>query len=59
MVVVRAGNKPEPSVTGIKNIRTKISGLNLQDVNVDLESGSVDAQESKDGEQEWWWWWWW
>lgn len=43
------GNKPEPSVSGIKNIKTKISSLKLQDVNVDLDIGSVDAQESKDG----------
>lgn len=43
------GSQPEPAVSGMANIKEKISALGLANAQVNLDSGSVDAQRSKDG----------
>ncbi len=44
-----SGCAPEEPVSGLENIKKKITTLGLQDATVDLQCGSVDAHASQNG----------
>ncbi len=44
-----SGCAPEEPVSGVENIKKKITTLGLQDATVDLQFGSVDAHASENG----------
>lgn len=59
-VAVRAGATPELSVSGLENIQRRITELNFEETVVNLECGTIESQQSKDGTfgvLVWWWWW--